>query len=282
MAILSNQPKKRTRLCKLGSVYIETFVFAWSSQSSKSLMGRKTNGLSPDNPEAYRFAVDYRKLNAIIKNPRYPLTLIEVLITNIPHTEILSSLDLPSGYFQLAVKPSNVFKTAFVTKHGTYAFTCIHFGQSGAAPNFQKGRQTAPSKSSPLSDSPAPLISFSNYLSPNHPSVISCSSAAPVSLSTFDLLCNGRQWLCAHCKFSDALSSPNHHPEERCRTKRDQSGPEEGDFKSLDPTTKIQAISSSLDARVVKSRNRIQGADNQVVRIHSDTEEPDSKSARRW
>ncbi|GFX05183.1 hypothetical protein TNCV_1958391 [Trichonephila clavipes] len=31
MAILSNQPKKRTRLYRLGSVYIGAFVFAWGS-----------------------------------------------------------------------------------------------------------------------------------------------------------------------------------------------------------------------------------------------------------
>ncbi|GFY32968.1 hypothetical protein TNCV_2877171 [Trichonephila clavipes] len=34
---------------------------------------RKNNGLPPDSPEAYRFAIDYRKLNAITKYPRYPL-----------------------------------------------------------------------------------------------------------------------------------------------------------------------------------------------------------------
>ncbi|GFX65631.1 retrovirus-related Pol polyprotein from transposon opus [Trichonephila clavipes] len=98
---------------------------------------RKNNGLPPDNPEAYRFAVDYRKLNAITKYTRYPLTLIEDLITNIPHAEILSSLNIHSGYFQLAVKTSDVVETAFVTKYGTYAFTRMPLGLSGAASNFQ-------------------------------------------------------------------------------------------------------------------------------------------------
>ncbi|GFV68749.1 retrovirus-related Pol polyprotein from transposon gypsy [Trichonephila clavipes] len=43
-----------------------------------------------------------------------------------------------SEYFQLAVNPSDIVKTTFVTKNGTYAFLCITFGLSGAAPNFQK------------------------------------------------------------------------------------------------------------------------------------------------
>ncbi|GFW24735.1 retrovirus-related Pol polyprotein from transposon 297 [Trichonephila clavipes] len=94
--------------------------------------------LKEDNLEAYRFAVNYRKLNAIIKYPRYPLPLIEDLITNILHTEILSSLDLLSGYFQLAVKTRDVVKTAFVTKTDIFAFTRMSFGLSDAAPNFQK------------------------------------------------------------------------------------------------------------------------------------------------
>ncbi|GFS78973.1 retrovirus-related Pol polyprotein from transposon opus [Trichonephila clavipes] len=99
---------------------------------------RKNNGLPPDNPEAYGFAVDYPKLNAITKYPRYPLPLIEDLITNIPHTNIMRLLDLRSGYFQLAVNPSDVVKTAFITKNGTYAFQSMPFGLSGAGPNFQK------------------------------------------------------------------------------------------------------------------------------------------------
>ncbi|GFT03722.1 retrovirus-related Pol polyprotein from transposon 297 [Trichonephila clavipes] len=92
----------------------------------------------PDNPEVYRFAVDYRKLNANTKYPRYPLPLIDDLIMNVPHTGIMSTLDLRTGYFPMAVNPSDIVKTTFVTKNGTYAFRRKPFGLSGAAPNFQK------------------------------------------------------------------------------------------------------------------------------------------------
>ncbi|GFX75408.1 retrovirus-related Pol polyprotein from transposon opus [Trichonephila clavipes] len=57
---------------------------------------------------------------------------------NIPHTGLMSALDLWSGYFQMAVNPSEIFKTAFVTKNGTYAFLRMPFGLSGVGPNFQK------------------------------------------------------------------------------------------------------------------------------------------------
>ncbi|GFX09587.1 retrovirus-related Pol polyprotein from transposon gypsy [Trichonephila clavipes] len=66
------------------------------------------------------------------------LTLIEDLIMSIPHAAIMSSLDLRSGYFQLALNPSDIVKTAFVKKNVTYAFRRMPFGLSGKVPNFQK------------------------------------------------------------------------------------------------------------------------------------------------
>ncbi|GFX89176.1 retrovirus-related Pol polyprotein from transposon gypsy [Trichonephila clavipes] len=73
-----------------------------------------------------------------MKYPRYLLPLIDDLIMNIPRTGIMSALDLRSGYFQMSVNPSDIIKTAFVTKNGTYAFRRMPFGLSGAAPNFHK------------------------------------------------------------------------------------------------------------------------------------------------
>ncbi|GFX66547.1 retrovirus-related Pol polyprotein from transposon 297 [Trichonephila clavipes] len=115
-----------------------TIIPIQSPYASPVVLCRKNNGLPPDNPEAYRFAVDYRKLNAITKYPRYPLPLKDDLIINITHTGIISVLDLRLGYFQMTMNPSDIVKIAFVTKNGTYAFHRMPFGLSGAAPNFQK------------------------------------------------------------------------------------------------------------------------------------------------
>ncbi|GFX03812.1 retrovirus-related Pol polyprotein from transposon opus [Trichonephila clavipes] len=109
-----------------------------SPYASPVVLTRKNNGLPPDSPEAYRFSIDYRKLNAITKYPRYLLPVIDDLITNIPHTGVMSTLDLKSGYFQLAISPKDIEKTAFITRNGTFAFLRMPFGLSGAAPNFQK------------------------------------------------------------------------------------------------------------------------------------------------
>ncbi|GFW42880.1 retrovirus-related Pol polyprotein from transposon 297 [Trichonephila clavipes] len=109
-----------------------------SPYASPVVVTRKNNGLPPDSPEAYRFAIDYRKLNAITKYPRYPLPVIDDLITNIPPTAMMSTLDLKSGYFQLVINPKDMEKTAFITRNGTFAFLRMPFYLSGVAPNFQK------------------------------------------------------------------------------------------------------------------------------------------------
>ncbi|GFT48563.1 retrovirus-related Pol polyprotein from transposon 17.6 [Trichonephila clavipes] len=109
-----------------------------SPYASPVVLTRKNNDLPPDSPEAYRFAIDYRKLNEITKYPRYPLPVIDDLLTNIPHTNVMSTLDLRSGYFQLAISPKDIEKTAFITRNGTFAFLRMPFGLSGAAPNFQR------------------------------------------------------------------------------------------------------------------------------------------------
>ncbi|GFX10531.1 retrovirus-related Pol polyprotein from transposon 297 [Trichonephila clavipes] len=109
-----------------------------SPYASPIILMHKNNGLPPDSPEAYPFTIDYRKVNAIPKYPGYPLPVIDDLITNIPHTGITSTLDLKSGYFQLAISPKDIEKTAFITRNGTFEFLRMPFGLSRAAPNFQK------------------------------------------------------------------------------------------------------------------------------------------------
>ncbi|GFV96270.1 retrovirus-related Pol polyprotein from transposon 297 [Trichonephila clavipes] len=70
-----------------------------SLYASPVVLCRKKNGLPLDNPEAYRFAIDYRKLNAITNYPRHPFLLIDDLITKIPHTTIMSTSVLKLVYF---------------------------------------------------------------------------------------------------------------------------------------------------------------------------------------
>ncbi|GFU62105.1 hypothetical protein TNCV_4280631 [Trichonephila clavipes] len=75
-----------------------------------SRINSKNNDLPPDSPRHIVSRSIIRKLNAITKYPRYPLPVIDDLLTNIPHTNVMSTLDLRSGYFQLAISPKDIEK----------------------------------------------------------------------------------------------------------------------------------------------------------------------------
>lgn len=109
-----------------------------SAYAAPIVLCRKNNGKSKDDPEAWRFAVDYRKLNAITECPQYPLPHIDDLIASLPTIKFMTSLDLTAGYHQVPMHPDSIEKTAFITNKAIYAFKKMPFGLSGAPATFQR------------------------------------------------------------------------------------------------------------------------------------------------
>src|SRR5260364_32192 len=84
-----------------------------------------------------RLCVNYRKLNSVTEKDIYPLPLIEEVLEAFHGARWFSSLDLASGYRQVAMREEDKRNTTFITKFSTYKFNVMPFGLCNALATFQ-------------------------------------------------------------------------------------------------------------------------------------------------
>jgi hypothetical protein len=86
----------------------------------------------------WRMCVDFKDLNKACKKDDFPLERVDKIMDDATNSEMLSLLDMFSGYHQIRVRREDEEKTSFITPFGTFCFVRMPEGLKNAGCTFSR------------------------------------------------------------------------------------------------------------------------------------------------
>jgi len=86
----------------------------------------------------YRFCVDFRKINGVIKKDLYPIPRIDDTLESLHGASVFTTLDMKNGFHQIPLAEESRDVTAFRTMSGSYRFARSPQGLSTSPAAFQR------------------------------------------------------------------------------------------------------------------------------------------------
>ena len=82
--------------------------------------------------------IDYKDLNKISVKNIYPLPWIDELIDNMKGAKFFTKLNLKSGYHQIPIESTDVWKNTFNTKEGLFEWLIMPFSLTNTSVTFMR------------------------------------------------------------------------------------------------------------------------------------------------
>jgi hypothetical protein len=86
----------------------------------------------------WRMCVDFTDLNKACKKDDFPFKRVDKIIDDATNSEMLSLLDMFSGYHQIRIHKEDEEKTTFITPFGTFCFVRMPEGLKNAGCTFSR------------------------------------------------------------------------------------------------------------------------------------------------